>query len=108
MHLPAKANSLSVKTFVANKSLSDSDSNIPKMSVNRDVAAVCPVENHSNRLPAVGFLASYFNQVITCRRDQSVVTLFIWLWPCSGPMFTSCSRESVTCIYNIWHVIYCS
>ena len=28
MHLPAKANSLSLQTFMANKSLSDSDSDI--------------------------------------------------------------------------------
>ena len=28
MHLPAKANSLSVQTFMANKSLSDSDVNM--------------------------------------------------------------------------------
>src|SRR4029434_8757633 len=55
--------------------------NIPKMSVNRGGAAVCPVKDHSNRLPAVGFLQATYTK--RSHVGEIVVTLFLYG---SGPL----------------------
>src|SRR4029434_2416344 len=54
--------------------------NIPKMSVNRDGAAICPVEKPFKQVTSSGFFASYLTRVNV---GEIVVTLFLYG---SGPL----------------------
>ena len=61
--------------------------NIPKMSVNRDGAAVCPVKDHSNRLPAVVILRATYTKL--SHVGEIAVTLFLYG---SGPLLRIVTR----------------
>ena len=71
MHLPAKANSLTVQTFMANKSFSDSDSDSGMPSPETDVVTFSLI-NHTNPKSSLHFL-----YLLLCRSTDLTPLQFV-------------------------------